>query len=336
MPLQFKGILHESRVVRNGLGLFDVSHMLRVVVEGPQAVVLLDWIHSNDIGNTAISRSRYGVLCNERGGIIDDGIVYRLDEQRFLLVTNAANAKEVLAWLHRWQSEQFPRTTITDVTHRQGMIACQGPRSLEIVESVIKFDVSSIRPFWCTIISLRGREIIVARTGYTGEEGVEIILPSDAAPWLWGALIDQGAVPCGLGARDILRLEAGLLLHGMDMDQTTNPIEAGLERFISFGKGEFYGVDAIRRAWIDGVERRLTGFRMIDRGIPRHDYSIMANNRIIGRVTSGAYSPALDMTIGLGYVPTECTYPGTHFQIDLRGKSANAQAVSLPFYSRLR
>ena len=336
MPLQFKGILHESRAARSGSGLFDVSHMARIFVAGPQAAGLLDWIHSNDIGNASVLRSRYGVLCNEGGGIIDDGIVYRLDERRFLLVTNAANSEVVLAWLHHWQSEQFPLTTILDVTRQQGMIACQGPHSLDIVEDVIEFDVSSIRPFWCTLISLRGREVIVARTGYTGEEGVEIILPAEESPWLWCTLMDQGAVPCGLGARDILRLEAGLLLYGMDIDQNTNPIEAGLERFIKFDKVEFYGADAIRQAWIDGVKRRLTGFRMIDRGIPRHDYSIMANNRIIGRVTSGAYSPALDMTIGLGYVPIQYASLGTRFQIDLRGKSSDAEVVSLPFYSRLR
>ncbi|MBI2871755.1 MAG: glycine cleavage system aminomethyltransferase GcvT [Chloroflexi bacterium] len=336
MPLQFQGILAESRAVRARCGLFDVSHMGRIVVEGPGAGPLLDWAHSNDIAGMAVGRARYGLLCNPEGGVIDDGIVYRLGEQRYLLVANAANMERVLSWVRRWRQERSPDAEITDVTLEQAMIAFQGPEAVGIMERLSSFDSSRVRPFWCMEADIQGRHALVGRTGYTGEDGVEVILPSEHAPWLWSLLQEQGATPCGLGARDVLRLEAALLLHGQDMDATTNPVEAGLERFVKADK-EFCGGDAIRRAQKHGVSRKLVGFQTDGRGaVPRHGYAILDGGSAIGKVTSGGFSPTLDRNIGLGYVSPRHATPGARFQVDVRGRPTEAVAVPLPFYSRKR
>ena len=336
MPLQFAGILAESRAVRSHCGLFDISHMGRIIVEGPQAGALLDWVHTADISAMPVGRAHYGLLCNQDGGIIDDGIVYRLDEERHMLVANAANTETVLQWLHRWRDERFSTAHIRDVTAQQSMIAFQGPAALSIMDRLSSFDPALVRPFRCIQSHIQRRDALLARTGYTGEDGVEIILPAEEAHWLWELLREQGAVPCGLGARDVLRLEAGLLLHGNDMDTDTNPVEAGLLRFVKLDKESFCGCDAIRQAFEEGVRRKLTGFQMVEPGIPRHGFAIKDGATAIGQVTSGGYSPTLDRPIGLGYVAVQYASPGMRFQIDVRGRSVEAEAVSLPFYSRRR
>ena len=337
MPVQYQSILSEARAVRTGAGIFDVSHMGRIFLEGPDTRRLLDWTHTGDIGERmAAGRARYGVLCNEQGGIIDDGIVYRLGEHRFLLVANAANTQEVLDWLERWRNERFPDTSIQDQTGQVAMVALQGPRALEIMGRLSDFDPASLRPFHCAWVSVQGHPALVARTGYTGEDGVEIMPSTEDVTRLWEGLMEQGAAPCGLGARDVLRLEAGLLLHGSDMDASTTPVEAGLERFIAT-QSTFFGSEAIQRQLVTGPERRLVGFQTPAKGtVPRAHSSIWAEDAVVGEVTSGSYSPTLDRNIGLGYVPLRFASPGVGIRIEVRGRSVDAETVGLPFYSRPR
>lgn len=337
MPVQYEGILAEARAVRRAAGVFDVSHMGRFWVEGRDARALLDWAHTADIGPAMpIGRARYGLLCNEAGGVIDDAIVYRLEEERFMIVANAANATRVFAWLERWRGERFPGAALTDGTRETAMIALQGPDAVRMASELAAFDVSAVRPFRVVETDVLGARALVARTGYTGEDGVEIMPPSAAAPDVWRALVEMGAAPCGLGARDTLRLEAGLLLHGADMDESVNPVEAGLERFVHFD-GDFCGAEAVRAAAETGPGRRLIGFRTGGRGaVPRAHAGILSGGAVIGQVTSGGYSPSLDTNIGLGYVPGSLAAPGTTLQLDVRGRPVAATAVPLPFYSKPR
>jgi aminomethyltransferase len=334
LPVQYQGILAEASAVRTGAGLFDVSHMGRIEVRGPDARALLDWVHTADLPEAMdIGRARYGLLCNEQGGIIDDGIVYRLAESRFLLVANAANTPTVMEWLSRWQDELFPSLTLDEQTDRTALLALQGPTALGIIAGMSDFLPDAVRPFRVVQASVQGRAMLIARTGYTGEDGVELMPSAKDAPWLWELLMAQGAVPCGLGSRDTLRLEAGLLLHGHDLDTSVNPIEAGLDRFV--GKGEFCGVLAVRRVQEQGPERRLVGFESAPRiAMPRPGTPILAEGTVVGQVTSGSFSPTLDRNIGLGYLPMRLTSPGAQLKLDIRGKLVDATVVSLPFYAR--
>ena len=335
MPVQYTGILAESKAVRSSAGLFDVSHMGRVDISGSGAAVFLNAILSVDVLGLRKGRARYNVICNEEGGIIDDCIVYRRDEERFLLIPNASNTPKVLGWLARW-SEDHRGVVIEDVTSRYAMIAVQGPESANILRELSPTDLSSIRPFRAVETEVDGVDTLLARTGYTGEDGFELILPSQAGVRVWKLLMDRDATACGLGARDVLRLEAGLLLHGNDMDTSTNPYEAGLERFVDPDKEGYVAGDSLRRIREQGVARRLVGFNMVGRGIPRHGYDITHESRPIGEVTSGGPSPTLDRNLGLGYVPTEYSPVGSRFQIDIRGRSVDAEVTPLPFYSRRR
>jgi aminomethyltransferase len=337
MPVQYEGILAEARAVRSSAGIFDVSHMGRFFVEGADARALLDWVHTADIGESIpIGRARYGLLCNESGGIIDDGIVYRLGDDRFMLIANAANATTVLAWVTRWRDERFKAAAIDNATSRVSMIALQGPKATAIAESISDFLPGQIRPFRIGEGMIQGRAAMLARTGYTGEDGLEIMPAAEDAPWLWALLMEHGAVPCGLGARDTLRLEAGLLLHGSDMDDGVNPIEAGLERFVA-PDGDFCGADAVHAAARNGTERKLAAFETIERGaVPRSHAPLLAEDAVVGQVSSGGYAPSLDRNIGLGYVPARLASPGAELQIDVRGKLLDARVVALPFYSRPR
>ena len=337
MPVQYAGILAEARAVRGAAGVFDVSHMGRFRVEGPDARALLDWVHTADVGGAMpVGRARYGLICNEAGGIIDDAVVYRLGDERFLIVANAANAAGVFAWLERWRAERFAGAVLTDATRATAMIALQGPEAIGIASAVCGLDASAVRPFRIVEAEVRGARTLVARTGYTGEDGVEIMPPAAAAEGLWGALLGGGAVPCGLGARDVLRLEAGLLLHGADMDASVNPVEAGLGRFVR-ADGDFCGAAAVRAAAEAGPERLLVGFRTAGRGaLPRAHADIRADGAVVGRVTSGGYAPSLDTAVGLGYVPRRLGTPGTILEIDVRGRAVAAAVVPLPFYARPR
>ena len=335
MPIQYASILDEARAVRSKAGIFDVSHMGRVDVQGPGAATFLDRVLSLDVPRVRIGRAKYNVICDEGGGIIDDCILYRQGEERFLLIPNAGNKAPVLEWLYRWVPEQG-QVRIEDITAESAMIAHQGPQATSMLESLTPADLSAMRPFAAIETRVAGVTTLLARTGYTGEDGFELVLPQDASVQMWELLRENGAAPCGLGARDVLRLEAGLLLHGNDMDTSSNPYEAGLDRFVDPDRDGYIAGPALRRIRDKGAGRRLVGFNILGRGIPRHEYPITDGSRRIGQVTSGSYSPTLDRSIGLGYVPSDYSAVGSRFQIDIRGRPAEAEVTALPFYSRRR
>ncbi|MBI4200943.1 MAG: glycine cleavage system aminomethyltransferase GcvT [Chloroflexi bacterium] len=335
MPIQYQGILAEARAVRSSSGLFDVSHMGRIWVRGLEASALLDWLVTADVAGLPVGRGRYTFVCTQEGGILDDAIVYNLGEQQYLLVCNAANRGAVWGWLAQWRDVRFPDTMLVDMTTEVGMIAFQGPRTADAMNALAPGLAERLRPFRCAETQVEDIGALVARTGYTGEDGFEIMPSAKDGPALWRRLVEMGAVSCGLGARDVLRLEAGLLLHGSDMDARTNPFEAGLERFVDTNKESVWS-EALMRVSQQGVKRKLTGFQMMGRGVARHGYPILADGTRVGEVTSGNYSPTLDRYIGLGYVSVSLASPGSRFSVDIRGKLVEAEAVHLPFYSRRR
>ena len=335
MPVQYAGILAEARAVRSAAGLFDVSHMGRVEIDGPGAAAFLDRVLSVDVPGLRIGRARYNVICNEAGGIIDDCIVYRRAEERFLLIPNAGNRLAVLDWLAQW-APSSDETRIQDATLRSAMIAHQGPQAEAMLQGLTSADLSAVRLFRAIDAEVAGIETMVARTGYTGEDGFELIMPSEDATNIWRELVERGAVACGLGARDTLRLEAGLPLHGNDIDTSTNPYEAGLDRFVNPDREGYLARESLTRIRDSGPDRQLAGFKMLERGIPRHGYRIVDGVKELGIVSSGGPSPSLDMNIGLGYVPINYSTLGSLFQIEIRGRPLEAEVVSLPFYSRRR
>ncbi len=333
MPVQYTSILEESNAVRTKGGLFDVSHMGRIYLSGPDSTSLCDWIQTNRIGNLRIGRARYSLVCNENGGIIDDTVTYRLDTNRYLLVCNASNRQAIRNWLDRWQKEKFPNCTINDVTTETVMIAVQGPHAASTMDELCPETPSNLKFFGSGEGIIDGCKVFYGRTGYTGEDGFEVILEAEKGPALWNKLTEKGMSSCGLGARDVLRLEAALPLHGSDIDLTTNPLEAGLGRFVKLDK-DFVGASLLRKQNETGTTRKLVGLLPVGRSIPRHDHLIINNDTTIGKITSGGYSPTLDRNIALGYVSQDFTTIDQHLTIDIRGRLTDAVVSTLPFYAR--
>ena len=343
MPLQYTSILAEARAVRSAVGIFDVSHMARLHVRGEDATAFLDRVLTARVPALRPGRARYTFLLNEDGGIIDDGVVARIDdgsgaEDHLLLVCNAGTRSTVLAWLDRWSGE-FPRQQLHDATSETAMVAVQGPQAAALLDGMAEGTPSAMRPFACVPMTLdfsSGAPVsaLVSRTGYTGEDGFEVVVPAADATALWRRLGDGGAAACGLGSRDTLRLEAALMLSGTDVGPSTTPLEAALDRFVSLEKEGFVGREALLRMQEAGVQRRMVGFHVLAQGIPRSGYSLSRAGAAVGEVTSGGYSPTLDMAIGLGYVASEHSTPGTDLTVDLRGRAAPARVVKLPFYRR--
>ena len=333
MPIQYESILQEARAVRSNVGLFDVSHMGRLKIEGSGAAPLLSRVLSVGAISMRPGRARYCLICNEEGGIIDDCIVYRKAEEDFLLIPNASNTPTVIDWLNRWNTK--PDTvSITNITADTAMIAVQGPQSIPMLNKFTDDDISTVLPFNTIQTKFDGADAMLAHTGYTGEDGFELIVDASDAARIWMLLVNAGAASCGLGARDVLRLEAGLLLHGNDMSVDINPYEAGLERFVRPDRRGYVAREALLRAREEGVSRKLVGFFMTGRGIARHGHPICDEGRVIGEVTSGSPSPLLDRNIGLGYVPADFSEVGAQLQIDIRGRLVDAEVTSLPFYIR--
>ena len=344
MPVQYSGILAEVKAVRTAVGIFDVSHMGRLYISGPQAADFLDFVLTGSASGLRAGRARYCFICNPAGGVIDDTIFYRLARNRFLLIPNAGNRAEVVAWFHSQVDKNFPGgVTLDDQTMETGLIAVQGPNSAPLLDRLGQLDdgrpFSDLLPFNHAAAHLPavGPSVAVtaAHTGYTGEDGFELVVPSSEAPALWETLLESGAVPCGLGARDVLRLEASLPLHGHEIDRDTTPIEAGLGRFVR-SEGDYLGSDVLQHQMREGTQRTLVGLILPGRSAPRADYPILADGDEIGRVTSGSYSPTLDTSIAMGYVLTERAESGCRVQGDIRGRLADAEIVSLPFYLRPR
>lgn len=337
MPVQYPdGILAEVKAVRTNAGVFDVSHMGRLYISGPKAAEFLDWVLTGSASTLGIGRARYCLICNENGGVIDDTIFYRLTEDRYLLIPNAGNRPSVVAWFERWISEKFPQgCSMEDVTASTGLIAFQGPHTPNLIDQVAEQSFSSMRPFSWAEGAIQGAPVFVGRTGYTGEDGFELLVQDHDVIKVWTTLTGSGAVPCGLGARDVLRLEAGLPLHGHEIDEETTPIEAGLGRFVRH-EGSFVASQILESQRTDGVPQRLVGFTLPGRSAPRAGYTLSNNDEIIGTVTSGSYSPTLDTSIGMGYVLEHYVKPGTVLDLDIRGRTVPVNVTELPFYTRTR
>ena len=337
MPVRYGSILDEARAVRAGAGLFDVSHMGRLEISGADAGDLLNAVLSVNARELGVGRGRYNLVCGADGGIVDDCIVYRRGRERFLLVPNASNAGAVLGMLAaaRGGMGTGGDASVRNVTSEIAMIACQGPRAQETLQPLADRDLSEIKPFRVRAAAVNGARSLIARTGYTGEDGFEIMTPSEDAAALWRALMERGAAACGLGARDVLRLEAGLPLHGNDIDLSTNPYEAGLGGFVEPDRDGYIAGAALRRLRDGTQSRRLVGFKMVGRGVARGGYPILSEDgRRIGEATSGGPSPTLDANIGMGYVESANSRPGTRIGIEIRGRAAEARVVELPFYRR--
>jgi aminomethyltransferase len=320
MPVQYEGVIPEHRAVRSDCGAFDVSHMGQIHVDGPTAQAFLQEMLSNDSDRIDDGEAQYTLLTNEIGGIVDDLIVYRFAHGQFLLVVNASNRQLDYEWL----KEREPRgCEVRDASDEYALVAVQGPRSLE------RLELPEAPAFTHAMADLDGIEVLVCRTGYTGEIGVELCCPEDEATRLWDAVLARGAVPCGLGARDTLRLEVCYPLHGNDITPETDAISAGLGWACKLEKA-FTGAETLRRIRDDGPSERLVAFVMEEKAIPRQGMPIAGG----GRVTSGTHSPMLDRGIGMGYVPAASASSGSELVIDVRGKPRRARIVKKPIYKR--
>jgi aminomethyltransferase len=329
MPVTYEGILEEHSAVRTHAGMFDVSHMGEVEVEGPGALAFLQRVLSNDVARLEIGGAQYSCLCDESGGVLDDLFVYRLGGDRYLIVTNAANHGADLAWLGRW-SREFD-VIVRDVADRYAMLAVQGPHARAVLSRALGIELPprmQVRP-----VRIGNRPALVCGTGYTGEDGVEVLLDPEVAPPIWAELLDAGIVPCGLGARDTLRLEVCFPLHGHELSPERNPIEADLGWCCAEATG-FLGSEAVARARAEGTAERLAPFLIEGDGIPRDGNPVLLGEETVGTVASGTFSPSLERGAGMAYVRADLAEPGTELEIDVRGKRRAARVASKPLYRK--
>jgi aminomethyltransferase len=338
MPVQYSSILEEHQAVRTHAGLFDVSHMGEFKVEGKDALAFLQYLVPNDVGRLAVHQALYTQLCLANGNVIDDLLIYKLAEEHYMLVVNAANISKDLNWV-QGQATHFASVTVSDQSGTTALLALQGPAALNILQALTSVNLADIRYYHCTADVVDGVNCIISRTGYTGEDGFELYCSSANAPKLWNDLLEvgkeQGLRPVGLGARDTLRLEAGLCLYGHELDEQTNPLEARLGWTIKLNKGDFIGRDSLLQVKAQGPQRLLVGIELLERGVARGGYALYDQERRIGELTSGSHSPTLHKNIGLGYVEAAAAaVTGKQLQVDIRGKRVAAQIVALPFYKR--
>jgi aminomethyltransferase len=339
MPVEYAGLISEHLAVRQAAGLFDVSHMGELEIEGEDALAFLQRVTANDVAKLSDGRAQYSALPGPRGCPKDDVVLYRRAADRYLMIVNAANLEKDLAWL---QSQGPSGCEIRDVSDQLALLALQGPRSESILQALTPIDLTQLKFYGFAEGEVNGREVLVARTGYTGEDGFELLVAPDSAVALWKALLEAGAekglVPAGLGARDTLRLEARMLLYGNDMDETTTLIEAGLGWIVSLdeAKGDYNGRAALAEQKASGVPSKLVGFEVVGRGIARHGYPAFLGEETVGAVTSGSYAPFLQKNIGLCYLPSDHASVGTEFDVEIRGRRVSARVVPTPFYKRPR
>ena len=343
MPVQYSGVIDEHRTVRSAAGLFDLGHMGQVRVTGTDALPYLQLVTTNDVSKLEPGNAQYSLLPNEQGGVIDDIIVYRLpDEPGYLVVVNAANHAKDVAWMQRQRSSRPELAVdVDDVSDSLGMIAIQGPLASKIVAGLTETDLSGLEPFHSQRATVAGLPVLVARTGYTGEDGFEFYVPQEQTAALWDALISAGAPrglkPIGLGARDTLRLEARMPLYGNELADDISPIEAGLGWAVKLDKGPFIGREVIAGVKESGPSRKTVGFRLLERaGSARHGYPVELDGRDVGVVTSGAHSPTLGAEIGLALVEADVAGVGKPLDIVIRGRPVKAEQIKLPFYRRTR
>lgn len=334
MPVQYEGINAEHATVRNAVGVFDVSHMGEFILKGENALALIQRVTSNDASKLYDGKVQYSCLPNENGGIVDDLLVYRIDEKSYMLVVNASNIEKDWNWIQKFNTDNVEMHNISDKT---SLLAIQGPKAADALQSLTEIDLASMEYYTFKKGVFAGVEnVLVSATGYTGAGGFEIYFENQYANQIWDAIFEAGAAygikPIGLGARDTLRLEMGFCLYGNDIDDTTSPIEAGLGWIAKFTKN-FTNSVALLAQKETGVAKKLIGFEMIDRGIPRHDYPIVdAEANVIGKVTSGTQSPSLQKAIGMGYVNKDFAKEGTEIFIDIRNNKIKAKVVKFPFY----
>jgi aminomethyltransferase len=337
MPVQYKGIVAEHTAVRERVGMFDVSHMGEVTVQGPKALEFVQSITVNDASALADGQAQYSAMCYSDGGVVDDLLVYRRGENDYLLVINASNIDKDFAWM---QENAIDGAELNNVSDNYTLLAVQGPKSIETLQKLTDTDLSGIEYYHFAEGKIAGQDAILSRTGYTGEPGFELYVSSDKAvsEKVWNAVMEAGAEfgiePIGLGARDTLRLEMGYCLYGNDIDQTTNTIEAGLGWITKPAKGEFNGKEVIERVKAEKPSRKLVGFEMNERAIPRQHYKITADGKEIGEVTSGTQSPTLGKGIGMGYVESAWSKPGTAINIVIRDKEVPATVAKPPFVKK--
>jgi aminomethyltransferase len=339
MPVQYRGVIEEHRAVRSGVGLFDVSHMGEIDVIGRRALEFVQYVSCNDASKLVVGRAQYTGLMTPRGTFVDDLLVHKMADDHYFLVVNAANRAKDYAYLCA-QAAAFDQVDVIDRSSGYAQLAIQGPLALGVLQRLTATPLDEIKYYRFVQGSVAERETIIARTGYTGEDGFEVYVAPDSAPTVWRAMLAAGAgegiVPCGLGARDTLRFEACMPLYGNDIDDKTTPLEAGLEWIVKLDKEAFLGKEALARQKAAGPKRKLVGFEMRGRGIARHGYPIWRGDVVVGAVTSGTHSPTLGKALGLGYVPVELAPKGTELEIEIRDQRVPAAVVETPFYRRPR
>ena len=339
MPLQYSGIAEEHRAVRTAAGLFDVSHMGEVEIAGDDALAAVQRITSNDARKLEPGRAQYSALTTPEGTVVDDVLVYQLAAGHYLLVINAANIAKDVSWIRKGIAPVGDAVAV-NASGRYALIALQGPRSAAILQALTAVELDGVAYYTFASGEVANVRATISRTGYTGEDGFELFVPPAQADTVWSTLLaaggSEGLLPAGLGARDTLRLEAGMRLSGQDMDETTTLIEAGLGWTVGWDKESFIGREALLDQKRTGPARRLVGFEMLDRGIARHDHAVYAGADRVGRVTSGTLTPFLQKAVGMAYVPVELAARDTELSIDVRGRRLRARVVRMPFYRRPR
>jgi len=335
MPVQYAGIVEEHKKVRTTVGLFDVSHMGEFFVKGEGALAFLQKVTINDVSKLVPGKVQYSAMCYDNGGIVDDLLVYMLDKNSYMVVVNASNSEKDWEWMKKHSSQNVQLENKSDET---ALLAVQGPKSLATLQKLTNVDLFKIQYYSFVQGSVAGVDMIISRTGYTGELGFEIYFDAQHAEKIWTAIFDAGKefdiAPIGLGARDTLRLEMGYCLYGNDIDQTTHPLEAGLGWITKLSKENFTAKSVLEKAKQEGLKRTLVGMRLEEKAIPRHGYSIVANGTPVGVVTSGTFSPSLEKGIAMGYVNIPYNEIGAEVFIDVRGKLVKATVVDVPFYKK--
>lgn len=333
MPVQYRGLREEHTNVRQNVGLFDVSHMGEIRFRGPKALESLQWLTTNDVAKLGKNQAHYSLLPNDQGGLVDDIIVYCLEPNAdYLVCVNAANTDKDFAWMQKHNRG----ADLTNESDKWGQIAIQGPKALELCDRVFGAKISEMKPFHVHPGEFKGHQILIATTGYTGERGCEVFIEAAGTVTLWTELLrqgeDLGVMPIGLGARDTLRTEKKFSLYGHEIDDTTNPYEAGLGWVIKPAAKDFLGKGPILAAKEQGLRRKLVGFEMLDKGIPRQGYPLFSlENQEIGQVTSGTHSPSLDAPIGIAFIEASQAVDGTEFFVDIRGRKVKARVRPTPF-----
>ena len=340
MPVEYTGIADEHMAVRTRAGLFDVSHMGEIEIAGADALKAVQHITSNDASRLALNQIQYSALTTPEGTFVDDVLTYRLADDHFMLVVNASNIVKDFHWIAEHVKEVGGDAAAVNTSSRYALIAIQGPVAKDVLQTLTGVDLSAMKYYWFSTGEVAGVRVTISRTGYTGEDGFEVFVPPNAAERVWDAILhagkSAGVIPAGLGARDTLRLEAAMRLYGNDMDETSTVVEADLGWIVGWKKESFIGSDVLKRQKAEGTAKKLVGFEMMERAIGRHGYDVYVDGAKAGVVTSGTQTPFLRKAIGMAYLPSDRTAPGTEFEIDIRGRRAKAAVIPMPFYTRTK